>query len=83
MTRKIETRIPSQVIQEQHVIITAAIRMLREASVQMTDEVDPETDSWRDVSRFAHIVDPVRDLLKTCSTSGAFGFSWEQNADAK
>ena len=49
--------------QAQHLSILEAIRLLQTDLDAMTSEISPETESWRDVSRYAHVAEIARSVI--------------------
>ena len=47
----------SEQVQEQHATILRAIAYFQNELDRMTDEISPDTTSWSDVSKFAHVAD--------------------------
>lgn len=58
-------RTASDVIADQHSTIREAIALFQIELDAMTSCVDPDTESWRDVSKFAHVADMARDVVES------------------
>lgn len=59
---------PSEAVSAQHVTISQAIQLLQNELDSMTDGRDPDdavirTESWQDVSKYAHIADMARGII--------------------
>ena len=52
------------VLANQHSRIMEAIELLQGSLNAMTDLIDPETATWRDVLRFAHIADIADKVIE-------------------
>ena len=53
-----------EVVQEQHATILKAIQLLQGDLDVMTSEISPSTESWLDVSKFAHVADIARGIIE-------------------
>jgi len=53
----------SEVIWDQHVTICKAIAYLQNDVDAMTSEIHPDTTSWRDVSKYAHVADIAAGIV--------------------
>ncbi len=52
-------RTAADAVQEQHALISASIEYLQ----SKLDEMNPETTSWKEVSRFAYVADMAREII--------------------
>lgn len=51
---------PTDKLLDQIVTMQAAITVLQDAIDDITGSTNPETVSWADVSRYAHLIDGIR-----------------------
>jgi len=58
------TLAPTDVIFHQHSTILKAIALLQGDLDAMTSDIDPDTESWRDVSKFAHVAEMARGVIE-------------------
>ena len=61
---KTATQAPADVIFDQHSTILEAIALLQGDLDAMTSDIDPDTESWRDVSKFAHVAEMARGIIE-------------------
>jgi len=53
---------PADAIQAQHNAILLAIDLMQGSLDEMTGAVGPESESWADVAKFAHVADLAREI---------------------
>jgi len=58
------TQTAADVIFDQHSTILEAIALLQGDLDAMTSDIDPDTESWRDVSKFAHVAEMARGVIE-------------------
>ena len=63
-TMSTPTQLPADVIFDQHSAILEAIALLQGDLDAMTSDIDPDTESWRDVSKFAHVAEMARGIIE-------------------
>lgn len=53
----------AEAVKSQHDAIQQAIGLLQGSLNGMTMLIDPETESWRDVAKFAHVADMANGII--------------------
>ena len=53
----------AETVQSQHASIIEAISIMQSDADNMTGSIDPETDSWRDASKFAQTAEIARSII--------------------
>ena len=58
------TQTAGQAVQQQLADISSAIEWLQEQADAITSEIDPGTDHWSDVAKYAHVAEIAHKVLE-------------------